>query len=91
MAEQNKPTGKPVAKVEVKPVAKPPKDVQSESSKMEQENERRDAMVRKEREAYDAGEKTRLKEQGSFFKKGGKVSSASKRADGCAIRGKTRA
>jgi hypothetical protein len=25
------------------------------------------------------------------FKKGGKVSSASKRADGCAIRGKTRA
>jgi hypothetical protein len=27
----------------------------------------------------------------SDFKKGGKVSSASKRADGCAIRGKTRA
>jgi hypothetical protein len=27
----------------------------------------------------------------TLFKKGGKVSSASKRADGCAIRGKTRA
>ena len=27
----------------------------------------------------------------TFFKKGGKVSSASKRADGCAVRGKTRA
>jgi hypothetical protein len=27
----------------------------------------------------------------TFFKKGGKVSAASKRADGCAIRGKTRA
>jgi hypothetical protein len=29
--------------------------------------------------------------QGQGMKKGGKVSSASKRADGCAIRGKTRA
>jgi len=29
--------------------------------------------------------------QGMKMKKGGKVSSASKRADGCAIRGKTRA
>jgi hypothetical protein len=28
---------------------------------------------------------------GDTYKKGGKVSSASKRADGCAIRGKTRA
>lgn len=30
-------------------------------------------------------------DQQQTFKKGGKVSSASKRADGCAIRGKTRA
>ena len=29
--------------------------------------------------------------KGEGMKKGGKVSSASKRADGCAIRGKTRA
>lgn len=87
MAEQNKPMSKPVAKAE----AKPPKDVQSESSKLDQENERKDARVRREQQAFDAGEKTRLKEQGSFFKKGGNVSSASKRADGCAIRGKTRA
>jgi len=35
--------------------------------------------------------KKRLRELGiEVYKKGGKVSSASKRADGCAIRGKTR-
>ena len=42
-----------------------------------------------------AGRKTKEQAQaessGSGMKKGGKVSSASKRADGCAIRGKTRA
>jgi len=31
------------------------------------------------------------KQEGTGMKKGGKVSSASKRADGCAVRGKTRA
>jgi len=37
-------------------------------------------------------EKTREKEAYDFagYKKGGKVSSASKRADGCAVKGKTR-
>lgn len=37
----------------------------------------------------DTGETTNP--MGDKYKKGGKVSSASKRADGCAIRGKTRA
>jgi hypothetical protein len=42
-----------------------------------------------------AGRKTKeqaqMEAQAPAMKKGGKVSSASKRADGCAIRGKTRA
>jgi hypothetical protein len=39
-----------------------------------------------------AGRKTKQQAQAEVgMKKGGKVSSASKRADGCAIRGKTRA
>jgi hypothetical protein len=76
-----------------KPMPKPaPKDVQSESSKMEQENERLDKMQDEGYKRYQEGEKTRLKTQGgSMFKKGGSVKSASARADGCAIRGKTRA
>ena len=36
-------------------------------------------------------EKLKSREDAMLMKKGGKVSSASKRADGCAIRGKTRA
>jgi len=52
------------------------------------ENRERDQRVKKEREAYDKYDKTRLKDQGGF-KKGGMT--ASKRADGIAIRGKTRA
>ena len=72
--------------------SKSTKDKQSESSKQEQENEAKDRKAKAEYDNYMKGEKTRLKDQGSsFFKKGGKVSSASKRADGCAIRGKTRA
>ena len=60
-----------------------------ESMKLQAEQEKLDRQQAKEKKAYDEYDKTRLKEQGSF-KKGGKVSSASKRADGCAIRGKTR-
>jgi len=41
-----------------------------------------------ERAATRRGERMGLKEEG--YKKGGKVSSASKRADGCAQRGKTK-
>lgn len=53
------------------------------------ENAKKDELVKKEREAYEKYDKTRLKDQGGM-KKGGKVSSASSRADGIAQRGKTR-
>jgi hypothetical protein len=43
----------------------------------------------KERAAMEAAQAGRVPQPG--MKKGGKVSSASKRADGCCIRGKTRA
>jgi hypothetical protein len=47
---------------------------------------------RKQAEEQKAGEKEVKDNMGRIgFKKGGSVSSASKRADGCAIRGKTRA
>ena len=51
------------------------------------ENRERDQRVKREREEFDKGAPTRLKDQGSF-KSGGMT--ASKRADGCAVRGKTR-
>jgi hypothetical protein len=51
------------------------------------ENRMRDERVKKEREAFDKYDKTRLKDQGSF-KKGGMT--ASKRGDGIAMRGKTK-
>jgi hypothetical protein len=80
---------------EKKPVPKPmpaPKETQSESSKQDQENEAKDRKAKEEYDNYMKGEKTRLKDQGgSFFNKGGSVKSASARADGCCIRGKTRA
>ncbi len=51
------------------------------------ENRERDQRVKREREEFDKGAPTRLKDQGSF-KNGGMT--ASKRADGIAMRGKTR-
>jgi hypothetical protein len=50
-----------------------------------QEKERRGIDLEK---LFDASKK---KDEASRYKKGGKVSSASARADGCAIKGKTRA
>jgi hypothetical protein len=61
-----------------------------ESLQNERKNQEQDMRNRKEREAYEQYDKTRLKDQGGL-KKGGSVKSASARADGCAIRGKTRA
>jgi hypothetical protein len=46
---------------------------------------------RQQEKAFEVGDAERKASMGSAFKKGGKVSSASSRADGCAIRGKTRA
>ena len=40
--------------------------------------------------AAAADRASRVNEMGDTYKKGGKVSSASKRADGCAVKGKTR-
>lgn len=52
------------------------------------ENRERDQRVKKEQDTYQKGEKTRIKDQGSMFKNGGMT--ASKRGDGCAMRGKTK-
>lgn len=57
--------------------------------KNERENQERDRRVKQEQEAYEKYDKTRLKDQGGL-KKGGSVSSASKRADGCCTKGKTK-
>ena len=60
-----------------------------ESMKRQAEQEKADRQQAKEQKA---GEKEVKENMGRLgFKKGGSVSSASKRADGCAIRGKTRA
>jgi len=45
--------------------------------------------AKKNKAMYDVS--TEVKKFDENYKKGGSVSSASKRADGCAIRGKTRA
>ena len=42
------------------------------------------------KDAYSDEEEKRKKQSGASMKKGGKVSSASSRADGCAVKGKTR-
>ena len=46
--------------------------------------------VRNERKAAAADRASRVNEMGDTYKKGGKVNSASSRADGIAQRGKTR-
>ena len=52
------------------------------------ENMRKDKLVKDE---YEAGEKARKENMGKIgYKSGGSVGSASKRADGCAQRGKTK-
>ena len=60
-----------------------------DSMRLQAAQEKADRQQKKEQEA---GEKEVKENMGrKFFAKGGSVSSASKRADGCAIRGKTRA
>ena len=52
------------------------------------ENMRKDKRVDEE---HEAGDKARKESMGKIgFKSGGSVGSASKRADGCAVRGKTK-
>lgn len=64
----------------------PKKAPMPDFARQAKENRERDQRVKKEREAYDKYDKTRLKDQGSF-KKGGMASS---RGDGIAMRGKTK-
>ena len=47
------------------------------------------AVISRDAQSGDEEEK-RKKQMGASMKKGGKVSSASSRADGCAVKGKTR-
>ena len=55
-------------------------------------NKERDEKIKALEAEVAAGRKTKEQAKTEMgMKKGGKVSSASKRADGCAIRGKTRA
>ena len=72
------PASKPASKKDNTPI---PEWLQNERKNQEQ-----DMRNRREREAYDKGEKTRLKDQGGL-KKGGMASS---RGDGIAQRGKTK-
>jgi hypothetical protein len=57
-------------------------------------NKSQDEKIRALEAEVAAGRKTKqqaqMEAQGTGMKKGGKVSSASKRADGCAIKGKTK-
>jgi hypothetical protein len=58
------------------------------NEKEEKEDEKIEEMKRKKE---PSGSESESKTKPLNYKKGGSVSSASKRADGCAIRGKTRA
>ena len=77
MAEEKKPEDQ-------KPVEPPKKGEQEKESTVDKM--KRGAL----KFLKDAAEGQKILDSTSMFKKGGKVSSASKRADGCAIRGKTR-
>lgn len=63
-----------------------------EERKMEARRKRRQEMTPGEREMVQEVEDQKMREkiEGMGYAKGGKVSSASKRADGCAQRGKTK-
>ena len=60
-----------------------------EEKQMKVEEMKDSEAYRKNKAMYDTS--TEVKKFDDNYKHGGKVSSASKRADGCAIRGKTRA
>jgi hypothetical protein len=70
------------------PRPEPKKDSMPEWAKNERENKARDE--RNKREGKGAEQEVKRNMSTFGYKKGGSVSSASKRADGCAIRGKTR-
>ena len=84
MAKPMKTAGAGRGFVNPKPVNVSEADYVSPKDRMAMEEQVRDAKMIKDAES--AYEKSRT----TSFKKGGSVGSASKRADGCAVRGKTR-
>jgi hypothetical protein len=84
MAKPMKSAGAGRGFVNPKPVNVKDEDYVSPKDRMAMEEQMRDAKMIKDTEG--AYEKSRT----TAFKKGGSVGSASKRADGCAVRGKTR-
>lgn len=86
------PEPKKTAKEQMKEAIKPPKLPESfSSSKASGEKKASDfSAFKKSLGAFPRSQRTVAAEKSSGMKKGGMVSSASKRADGCAIRGKTR-
>ena len=69
----------------------PPSDdkkVKIEEKQMKVEEMKDSEAYRKNKAMYDTS--TEVKKFDDNYKHGGKVSSASKRADGCAVRGKTK-
>ena len=75
----------------VKDITPPSKEQKAkiEEKQMKMEEMKDPEAYRKNKAMYDVS--TEVKKFDENYKKGGSVSSASKRADGCAIRGKTRA
>lgn len=84
MAKPMKTAGAGRGFVNPKPVNVSEADYVSPKDRMAMEEQVRDAKMIKDAES--AYEKSRT----TSFKKGGSVGSASKRADGCAVRGKTK-
>lgn len=75
-------------RAEKKAKPEPKKDTMPEWAKNERENRKQDELNK--REAEGAAKEVKRNMSTFGFKNGGKVSSASARADGCAQRGKTR-
>ena len=84
MAKPMKTAGAGRGFVNPKPVNVKEEDYVTPAQRMAMEEQMRDAKMIKDAES--AYEKSRT----TAFKKGGSVGSASKRADGCAVRGKTK-
>jgi len=78
----------------MRPISPPDPDVARSVENAAADYEKRMAELRKQREmekaASAAALKARLAQPRPGMKKGGSVSSASKRADGCAVKGKTK-
>lgn len=76
----------PKPKVKAEPKAEPKKSTPAVPSDIADV-----LQTRKNQKDFEAGEKARKKNMGEIgFKSGGSVGSASRRADGCAARGKTK-